>query len=392
MLNFGKNIKNETIESLLNGYKKRVDNNFFTFQENYVIGTYYNISDKYSVVSEIEQVHGYHGDSSPIKYDKILNMPLCGLSDVDINIERGDFGMESNSIEGDLFLFPNTITPTADDRFTINHLPNMLFKVTSSTTLKLDNGMNMWRISYKIDNSSIDNTNIESLVVGTYHAILDNIGTDNRVVIKDEVFNNIKRLEEIISKIKLEYLSTFYESIVDTIILKDNGKNIYDPYLLEFIIENRLLDDENINVILYHHLTKPKDFIINYNKSIFKYIERKRISAFVTNNVHLKLIEDIMSSFINDPNDYYKVEYCNDNSSLNPKFNIFDSEVELSFRCSRNDNLIISILKILNDTKALSTYEIESFEYVEIFNNKYNFYVIPLLLYSLKLYLLKLMS
>lgn len=388
-MKFTNNSKNDTIESIINGYKHRVENNFFSFQENYVIGTYYNISDQYSTTtSDTEQVQSYTSSISPLKYNKIENMPLCGLNTIDINMERGDFGLEGDRIEGELYIFPNTIIPVPEDRFKFNHIPNLLFKVLSSTTVKLDNGMNMWRIEYKLNNSNIEDTNIEDNVVEKYIALLNNIGTDLKVVIRESNYNIVKKLEDIISNIKIGYISAFYYDSVDTIILNDNDKLIYDSYLLEFIIQNKLIDDPNIDLILYHHITKPRDFILKYNKSIFKSIN-DRISSFIISSGYLEEIDDIMSIFMNDTDTYYNLNY---NTSFN-NFKIFDDSIELDLRNNKSDDYIINIiLDIMVNKKYISNDIIESLNYIDIVNNKYNFYIIPLLIYSLNINLLRILS
>lgn len=386
--------KNETVESLINGFKKRIDNDFYLYQQNYIFGNYYNIDDDLSTSTETTGlINSAIGSSSPLIYNLYIDMPICGISDMDVNIDIGDFGVESDEISGDIYLFPDIIIPSPEDRFTLKHIPHLLFKVLSVTTVKLDNGKNMWRLSFKLDRNDIDNTNIKELVNKKYHVLIENIGSDMKVAIEEDKIKIVKSMDSILSRIKSLYVSQFYSQQVDTLILNHNDKLIYDPYLIEFIIQNDLLSDSNIEIIFYHQLYKSNSFIVDFNDTIFSHIMKNEISKFKINNMNLRLIRDKLSIFLTRNEIYYEVthEVCKSDSFFSG-ISYFDSNTEIDLKNIKPSDSIINIIVNIMNGRELSDTQIYGLENIRIIQDKYNFYIIPLLIYSLIHYTKKIMK
>lgn len=391
-MNFINNTKNEIIENALNGYANRMNNNFYLYQNNYVIGTYFNINDNLSSSSKSTGLIENFTGTSPLKYDKYINMPIAGISDIDVEIEPDDFGEEGSEISGEIFLFPNTIIPTPGDKFTLNHIPHLLFKVISSTTIKLDNGKNMWKLSYKLSKTDINKTNLDDLVVNVYHVLIENIGSDMKVAISDDTFKIVSILDDILSYIKNMYMANFYSKRVDTLILEYEHKFIYDPYLIEFIIRNDLLNDSNIKTIFYHHLETSLSFNSEFNNTIFSAILKNDISRFKTNNFNLSKISDEMSIFLTRNEDYFEVRKGDSSNFFFSKFSYFSTDIELEIKNINTKDPLIKIINSCINNRHISNNELIILENLEISNTKYYFYIIPLLIFSIDKYIKKLLS
>lgn len=385
--------KNEVIENSLNGFSERMNNNFYLYQSNYVLGIYYNIDEAWSTSTKTTNlIESSMGVNSPLKYNKYINMPIAGMSNIDINIEADEFGEEGSTIEGEIFLFPNTIIPVAEDRFSFNHIPHLLFKVTSTSTLKLDNGKNMWKLEYKLDKVNKSKTNIDELVIDTYHIVIENIGSDMRVAIKDDIYDKVKTLDNILSDIKNQYMCNFYSKKVDTLILEYDYKFIYDPMLIEFIIRNDLLSDDNIKTIFYHQLENDISFSSTFNNTIFNAILKNDISKFKTNNFNIKKIDDQLSIFLTQNNEYFEVTRGDNKNFFFSKFSYFPIEIELEIKNINSKEPIIKIINSCINNRDISTNDIYLLDSIEIENNKYWFYITPLLIYSIDKYIKNLLS
>lgn len=393
-MKFINNTKNEIIENVLNGYKRRVDNEFYIYQSNYVLGTYYNINDNRSTtLNNTSLIESSDGIKSPILFDKFMNMPIGGLSDIDVDIEYNEFGEEGSDITGDIFLFPNIIIPTSEDRFRFNHIPDLLFKVTSSTTIKLDNGKNMWKLSYKLDKTDIKNSNIENLISDIYHVIIDNIGSNMKIAIKNDDYVKVKNLDKILSNLKNKYMSSFYSSHVDTLILKHNNIFIYDPYLIEFIIRTNLMEDNNIRTIFYHHIdNNVMEFNQDFEDTIFNAIINNDITKFKTNNFNLNLINDIMSIFLTRNDQYFKVIKNHKNDFFFSKFSYFNSDTEIEIKNINTKDKLIKIITYCINGRKINDNDIYLLDNLIISHNKYYFYIIPLLVFSIQEYVKKILS
>lgn len=394
-MKFTNKFSTETVESILNGQQERLKNNFYKLQENFVFGTYYSIDMANSTVGEGHlQVESTVGSKSPLKYVKIVDMPIYGFSNIDINITRDEFGPEADTITGDIYVLEDTVIPVPEDRFTLNHLPNILFRVLSATSLKLEDGNSMYRLSYKIDNYDIKNTELISHVIETYNCITKNVGTDLKCTIKEKDFNLIERLEYSLSELRTMYLNAFYREDVDTLVLCHNDKNIYDAYLMEFIIDNRILDDESIELILFHQLSLPNDFKINYNRSIFNRIKNKNRELFKNNTIILVPIISCTSTFINSKEYFYEVVYERNKEVLlnTQSYKHFPDELELALKGSEVDSVVMNLILKFLDNSNLDEYDLELLENISIYNENISFYSIPILIYSIMMYINNILS
>ena len=300
-----------TINSILDSKKDRLDNTFYTFTDKPpTICTYFNINTAESTLDEgTDQAYSYTDGDSPLRYNKIKDTVLFGLDKIQVQLESGDYGIESDSIEGDAYVLPNAFKPYPQDYFIINHTDEeYLFKVTGVTLDTLPTGVNMYKISYRLSSHDGDNTDIESLVVGSYTMDTTNIGTNLSLVIKDDDHAYIKRLENICTDMITYYRSLFYSNKTQTFIFSYDDHNFYDSYMIEFIKRNDLMNTLSMPFMqISHQLAVKESFALDYSRTLFHSLERKDKTCINNPSCYGMKIEDKTSILYYNIEDYYYI-------------------------------------------------------------------------------------
>ena len=101
------------IDSLIEGFKDKLKNPYYIHTDKKpFICTYYNLNTTLSTLDEgSKMAYSPIGSESPLKFNKIENMFLYGGERLIAELENGEYGLETNTIEGELIVLPNTITP-----------------------------------------------------------------------------------------------------------------------------------------------------------------------------------------------------------------------------------------------------------------------------------------
>ena len=269
------------IENNLFEYEKRLNSPYNKYQNKsstYV--TYYHIDNKESLADEgFKDIESILGPRSPIRYKKIKNFPIYGIEQIVINLDEEEQGLDgSYSGRGDIL--PNTIKPLENDFFLINHLKThdaYLFRVTSVIydNIKTDNYYSVEFILDAIDEEAI--TKIENQVIDEYKCISDNIGTDEKCIIQEEVYNKILDVSNMYNIMKDTYLSIFYSDRYNCLLGDFGaGRKLYDPYMSIFCNEHDLFNERNeLNTyILSEEIIDPR-MKLKYEKTVYRFIERR---------------------------------------------------------------------------------------------------------------------
>ena len=384
--------KKVTIDSLVAGFKDRMVNPYYTLQEKKAsITTYYTHNFENSTLdSATKTEYAQLGDNSPTRYNKILNFFLYGLEKITVNLELGEYGLESNPIEGEAIVLPNTIIPIPGDYFGINYIgKDYLFKVMDCTPDTIDSGVNFYKINYKFDQT--DSERIDSLVIDTYNMIIDNVGTKFNPIIKSNAYDFIIILEDILLRLKRYYKNLFYNSRVQTFTFTHNECIFHDPYLIEFLIRNKLLEGDSEYIYIGHQINLPSTMFLDYDKTMFRNIELKskdkieeRISSIGN------LITDPMSIFANRKENYYSIKYDNSYKGLEMIENLNPSLIN-----AINNNTIAEInntyyniiVKYFNNVEIIESEDIEFLEKIDYQSNIDLFYCIPIIIYIIEYYI-----
>ena len=290
-------------------YEDKLNSAFTRFLETtptYV--TYYNINTIESTVDlGFANVDKILGPQSPLRYSEVKNLPIYGMEAIQLDIDEGDEGLDS-SYDGELIILPDTITPYPDDFFILEHKGHkFLFRVTGVNydTIKSNN---FYKISFTIKYvEEEDSVKILEQVTEKFTCIVGNIGTEDRCIIEDGVYELLQRMQYLYNDIAERYKLFYYHKKYNVILFNDitNGIHIYDRYINAFIQKHGLFYDKQTHRTIY--LNNEDDtccFPIEYDNSLFRAFEtRKKIKRFSYNNFRLQDIKNIYSVF-----NYYRAK------------------------------------------------------------------------------------
>lgn len=391
----------QTTDSLVAGLQSRLDNPYYTFTDKKpTVVTYWNINYKKSTLDQgSQQPYDQIGDDYPLRYNKVNNFVLYGLPRMNVNYNLGEYGIES-PIEGEAYILPNTIIPCVEDWFTIGYVNEfatdpILFKVTHVTIDTLESGANFYKIEYtfdKTDKKYIEELN-GKLLVYEYEYLPGNVGT-NRVCLISKGDNDlINRLQSVYDLLKSYYIDLFYRRNIQTFVYCYDGLYIYDPYLIEFIIRNKILDSGE-----YMYITQavhtPDTFAIEYDHTIFRDIEKQNPQLHLNSNYPV-LVHDPMSLLVDRMEDYYELSInlkhkCYNEPINNIDMDLFDRIVNNKLYNEENikepiyRNMIISYV---NGEYSINDKMIDNLEELNYKRSKDLFYEMPILMYCIEAYI-----
>ena len=401
MGNFINTNYNKTIDNLVEGAKSRLNNPFYIYGDRKpTIVTYYNINHNASTLDKgSSTLYDDIGQNSSLRFNKIENFHLYGIEKINVNLDIGEYGLES-PIEGEALILPNTIVPVPGDMFIINHVIDKpyLFMVTGIGIDTLYTGANFYKISYKLTRTDMDAlTSLETVQTikrFTYKA--GNVGTTLTPLIESNQAELIDKIEDNIDTLLNYYMNLFYKNSVQNFILEYQHMYLYDPYLIEFMIRNKLFALSGNN---YFHVEQAvyigDTFALEYDHSIFKDIEIKK-SNMRLNSVYPVPVDDPNSLLVDRLESYYKLsnkvmykDYDNpinwlDMDLLDRVINndLYDEDSNLYYR-----NLLI--LYMNNKEFDITDKIMNSIMDIEFNYTKELFYMIPILVFILKSYVNK---
>ena len=401
MGNFINTNYNKTIDNLVEGAKSRLNNPFYIYGDRKpTIVTYYNINHNASTLDKgSSTLYDDIGQNSSLRFNKIENFHLYGIEKINVNLDVGEYGLES-PIEGEALILPNTIVPVPGDMFIINHVIDKpyLFMVTGIGIDTLYTGANFYKISYKLTRTDMDAlTSLETVQTikrFTYKA--GNVGTTLTPLIESNQAELIDKIEDNIDTLLNYYMNLFYKNSVQNFILEYQHMYLYDPYLIEFMIRNKLFALSGNN---YFHVEQAvyigDTFALEYDHTIFKDIEIKK-SNMRLNSVYPVPIDDPNSLLVDRLESYYKLsnkvmykDYDNpinwlDMDLLDRVINneLYDEDSNLYYR-----NLLI--LYMNNKEFDITDKIMNSIMDIEFNYTKELFYMIPILVFILKSYVNK---
>lgn len=390
-----------TVQHLVDASNSKLNNPYYQYNDERPTElTYYNINQKESTIdNSTSYIYQDIGDNSGIKYNKINNLIVYGIPRIEVNLERGDYGVEADSIEGTMKILPNTIIPCPNDFFFINYLKDkLLFKVISSTPDTVNNDINFYKVEYKLD--KLTNIDIEEQVVDEYQMLMENTGTNYNTIIRTEDYSTIQQIEELTDTLKVYYKNLFYKERVQTFILNLNGFYLYDAYLIEFINRSNLINTNEDYLYITQQISLPETFAIDYNKTFFNFIEKPKIEKLDKYYIYAqpKYVDDIFSILKTRQEDYFKVIYkpqsqmtiasevlniIDEDLIEKIKTNTYYTDINYMYR-----NIIIDYLY----NKDLLKSSLDYIDNIEFVSTKELFYDIPILIYVLENYIKKLLA
>ena len=318
----------KTIDNLVDASKSKLNNPYYKFTDQKPTKViYYAQNVEKSTLDEASGLYGEHvGDNSPFKFNKIIDFIIYGIDKITVDYEAGEFGAEATPIEGDAIILPNTIIPKPGDHFAIKYIKEtLMFRVQSVSIDTLDSGANFYKIEYKLHTDTIEQ--IEEQVESDFNFIATNVGTDFKTIVKSEDYNLIDELERLVETLITYFENIFYQTNVQTLVYDHDGWQMYDPFMIEFLIRNSVLNYGEKYVFLDHAAAVNKTFGMDYTKTFFHSLENPNIAD-------LKPCTMATADLINDPNSlfacrmdyYYMVRYF-DKTPYKTRFEIFNNDI-----------------------------------------------------------------
>ena len=400
-------------QSLVDFQMKKLKNPFFLFNDKKGLPVeYYNLNTTQSQLDQgLKIPYANIGPESPLRFNLVHDFYLFGMERISVQLENGEMGIEGSEISGEAIILPDTIRPYPGDYFTINMTKKKyLFQVRSATIDTLENGGNYYRIDYKLEYLSDDR--LKPLVVNEFNFVSGNIGTNYSPVLSTTGYNLAKILDDTAVLLKQYFRGLFYNNKVQTftfVYLYEvciNGLNssyFYDPYLIEFIIKNKILANTGDKYEYIDHKTFPKaDFPIKYSKSIWRAIETKdkeHINSCIISSPGI-YIDDPATIFSTRYENYFEMTYENPDpvaDRWSSRLSIIPSQVighinegQLFFNSPLSKyNLLI---KYFNDME-INAHDMDPLQRIDSYSNdKDTYYLIPIIIFILEYNIKKIMA
>lgn len=389
MAKFTNTVHKTTVDSLVDGFKEKIKNPYnIHLDKKPTLTTYYNQNIAKSTLDVgFKTEYSALGKNSPLKFNKINNFFIYGLERITTELDNGEWGLESSSIEGEAIILPNTIVPIPNDYFTINHCDKkLLFKVTNSTVNTIESGANFYKIEYKLD--QFDDVEIEKQVEDKFEMVVNNVGTQFNTIIRSEDYDFIDKVEYILDRLKTYYCNLFYKERVQTFILDFDCKHFYDPYLIEFIKKNNLINNNGDYLYIAHQTFIPATFSLDYDRTMFRMVETGiKLKNKPRTDSQADIINEYLSILCTRSESYHKIEYIGKHANPN-NYIIENFDHELLDRIYNNDlykepNYNNIIIKYFNDID-IKEEDIFSIEDIDFEHNIRLFYNIPVIIYILE--------
>lgn len=399
----------DTMDQIINLQDDLIKNPFYSLNDKKGIRVkYYNQNTEKSTLDPGSGLaYTDIGENSPIRFNIIEGLYIYQFGKVELNMDNGDFGLESDTISGESYILPNTIIPYDGDFFEIYHIKDSswLFQVNNVQRDTLENGANAYKFSWTLDRTTnrdiLKNVNEDDI----YEYIDVREGTNIKSVVKKKNYSRALQLENIGTTLREYFIELFYSELVQTFVYPYyNNSNLYDPYSIEFIIRNELLEDDlDSYIYVEHKIPVPNTFFINYDKTFFRAFEERNITELM-NSVYQS-----QADFINSPvsifgsryEDYFSLGYqvfLQENNSLNARGIISILSEDLIEHISNNEkytgdwDLYKNIfVKYFNDEHIYES-DIESIRFIDYEHTKDIYYHLILLIFCIDFYTKKLLS
>lgn len=393
-----------TVNSITDTMTSLLDNPYYLFNDKKpFICDYLNTNKERTTLDEGSRLnYSFDGEDSPIRYNLIKNFVLYGTGNrIEVTYNREEFGIAADDIEGEFIILPNTIIPYPGDLFRLHHIKNdyALFRVTAVNKDTLENGTNFYKVNYKLETvEEARYQEVRTRIVNTYTTVIDNINTNYNIIMRDDIYDYANKLDELSIKLKEYFKALFYSTRVQTFIFKYiNDNPLYDFFMIEFILNNHILDNDDNYIYICHQMRPPSKFPIVYNNTFFRCLETKDLEhirkyKYTGFPVH---ITDSRSIFVTRQEEYYYVCYdcCDLSNTVIPSFRddlIYNIEHNIKYEECKYKIFNI-VIKWFND-EELTKEDIDAFECIGWDSCIELFYGIPIIIFCIEKYISDLVS
>ena len=389
-----------TIDNLVDATKSKLVNPYYIFGDRKPTKVnYYAQNIEKSTLDEASGLYGAHvGKNSPFKFNKINDFLLYGIERITTEYDVSDFGTEASQIAGEAIILPNTITPRPGDFFSISYVKEtVLFKVNSVSPDTLDNGANIYKLEYALElTNAVDK--IESQIEKTFNFIPRNVGTDFKTIIESCDYELIDSLESLVELLITYFENIFFDNRLQTFVYNHDGWLMYDPFMIEFMIRNNILNYGEKYIFVSHATYTDKTFAMDYSKTFFYSLEHPTESINCVVNATADLINDPNSLFMTRMEYYYKLRYF-DKSPYKTRFAVFDTDVidhiknnEMYEKGNKNEFYNLWVAYFNNNKDFIKGNLLENIKSIDYMGNLSHFYALGISIFIIEQYIKMLLS
>lgn len=403
--------RRDTVEGVTSFQRSLIDHNLYTFntQGKGTKVTYYNINKQKSMLDAgSEMAYTDIGTESPIRYNKIKDLYIYQMNRLEVNLEPTEFGLESNELSGDSFILPTDgLQPIDGDFFTIDYSKQTwLYQVRDVSMSNLNEDTVVWKISWVLDRTT--NHDILQNVVEEFQYIESTEGTNTKRIVLSTKYELAKKIDTLAESLRLYFKDLFYSDLIQSFTYKwYNEYRMYDPYVIEFIIRNNLLNGKGDSYMFIDHINKPPiTFGVSYSRSCFRAFElhdKNKLKTY-SYQAQANAITDPTTIFATRYDTYF--ELCYDiihepNGPLNPRpiIPIMDEDfVEKILKDEYYDPLVEEYSSYLNivikffNNHDISEKDLRFLDHIDFTPQESLFYNMIFVIFTLDYYTEKLLS
>ena len=336
-------------------YRERRTSQFIRFLDKDVdFVTYYQINKNLSTTEYgNNNIDSYIGEDSPVRYNKINNLPVYGIPVIDQRNEYDidNLGFNEDSFSGELIMLPNIIEPSEGDCFIIDIFSRrQFFQVTQVEQVILKSKPH-YVLQYHIGIPDYL-PQLNKQVVEEYNAIFDNIGTHDKVVISTQEYNLKSHYIDIYKDMMQYYKNKFFKDKTTTfeikVMMNDACETIVkyvDTFLTYFMEKERIIVRDELTkstlMLDYNNLYGSEDYK-HYNSTIYKAIVDRDISKLEqTAYIILKQLDSPFALITGRTNEkYYLSDYYSDAEPSECTYNIVYDNSEIIYKAKSNDTSV----------------------------------------------------
>lgn len=269
----------EIVTNSINTYIKDSTETYPNFLESApFFVTYYSRSAYQSTFDvSLENYNEVVGEESPNKFHKVEKLPVYSLDTSDFSQEMGDEGWKGE-ISSSCIILPNTVVPKPDDLIEIEiHSKKYLFQVTNGTSDNYGN-TKFYKINFRISNYTSDEANRQ--ITEEFEVDFELIGKAQNVLIKKKYVSALTEIENTYDSFLKAFIHQYFNKSSQSFILSEMG--IIDQYLNYFIDDNNLNKPylEFRNSCIISPLIKQYLHMGSYKKTFYTLISEDKIKAF----------------------------------------------------------------------------------------------------------------
>ena len=228
------------------------------------------------------------GKTSPIRFNRINGLPTYNIPELKPEPMYEENGFDISLDISDGLLLPNTVVPQVGD-YLIIKLPNateLAFRVNEFRYNTIQsNDFYQYSADMKFTGKNLI-SRFESQIVDEFETIFDNIGTEDKCLIRTTDIPKIRNIGLLFRELCELYKSTFFDKTTGNFVSKNNDENpdlteedywLYDKYVEKFIMDSGIyfnpLNESDTTVVALADIIENTDK--NYPRTIFHAVLKK---------------------------------------------------------------------------------------------------------------------